>query len=62
MKTVPVWGLAESKKYYGTKDNPGPIYDIFDKSAEFWKGIGEIDSLPDAKAAIDPSFVQQASS
>jgi NitT/TauT family transport system substrate-binding protein len=62
LKTVPVWGLAESKKYYGTKDNPGPIYDIFDKSAEFWKGIGEIKSLPDAKTAIDPSFVQQASS
>jgi len=60
MKTVPIWGIAESKAYYGTKDSPGPIYDIFDKSAQFWKSIGEIKSTPDAKAAIDPSFLQQA--
>lgn len=60
MKTVPIWGMEESREYYGTKDNPGPIYDIFDKSARFWKGIGEIKTMPDAKAAIDPSFVQQA--
>jgi NitT/TauT family transport system substrate-binding protein len=60
LKTVPVWGVAESKKYYGTKDSPGPIYDIFNKSAEFWKGLGEIKTLPDAKGAIDPSFIQQA--
>jgi NitT/TauT family transport system substrate-binding protein len=61
MKTVPIWGLEESKKYYGTKDSPGPIYDIFKKSAAFWKDLGEIKSTPDANSAIDPSFVQQAS-
>jgi NitT/TauT family transport system substrate-binding protein len=60
MKTVPIWGLDESKKYYGTKDDPGPIYDIFDKSAKFWMDTGEIKSMPDAKAAIDPSFIQEA--
>jgi NitT/TauT family transport system substrate-binding protein len=60
MKTVPIWGLAESKAYYGTKDSPGPIYDIFKKSGEFWKKIGETKTTADAKAAIDPSFVQDA--
>ena len=60
LKTVPVWGVKESQDYYGTKDDPGPIYDIFKKSGEFWKGLGEIDSVPDPKGAIDPSFVQQA--
>jgi NitT/TauT family transport system substrate-binding protein len=60
MKIVPIWGIEESRDYYGTKDSPGPIYDIFDKSAKFWKDIGEIDNMPDAKTAIDPSFVQQA--
>jgi NitT/TauT family transport system substrate-binding protein len=60
LKTVPVWGLKESQDYYGTKDSPGPIYDIFKKSAEFWKNLGEIDSVPDPKQAIDPSFIQQA--
>ena len=61
LKTVPVWGVKESQDYYGTKDNPGQIYDIFKKSAEFWKGLGEIDTIPDANKAIDPSFIQQAS-
>jgi NitT/TauT family transport system substrate-binding protein len=61
LKTVPIWGVKESQDYYGTKDSPGPIYDIFKKSAEFWKGLGEIDSIPDPNGAIDPSFVQQAS-
>ena len=61
LKTVPIWGVKESQDYYGTKDKPGPIYDIFKKSAEFWKGLGEIDKIPDPNGAIDPSFVQQAS-
>lgn len=60
MKDVPIWGLKESKAYYGTKSNPGPIFDIFNKSAQFWKTIGEIKTIPDANSAIDPSFVQQA--
>jgi NitT/TauT family transport system substrate-binding protein len=61
MKDVPIWGLQESRDYYGTKSSPGPIYDIFDKSARFWKSIGEIKTMPDAKTAIDPSFVSQGS-
>jgi NitT/TauT family transport system substrate-binding protein len=61
MKDVPIWGIAESKSYYGTKSKPGPIYDIFKKSAQFWKSIGEIKTMPDANGAIDPSFVQSAS-
>jgi NitT/TauT family transport system substrate-binding protein len=60
METVPIWGVKESQDYYGTKDSPGPIYDIFKKSADFWKGLGEIKSSPDANDAIDPSFIQEA--
>jgi NitT/TauT family transport system substrate-binding protein len=59
-KTVPLWTLPESAKYYGTPDNPGPIYDIFTKSAEFWKSTGEIDEVPSPKEAIDPSFLNEA--
>ena len=58
MKDVPLWTVAQSKKYYGTKKRPGAIYKIFTKSAKFWKGIGEIKSVPSPKNAIDPSFVQ----
>jgi NitT/TauT family transport system substrate-binding protein len=61
MKTVPIWGLDESKKYYGTKSSPGPIYDIYKKSGQFWKDIGETHTVADATTAIDPSFIEQAS-
>ena len=57
MKDVPLWSIATSTKYYGTKKKPGPIYKIFNSSARFWKGIGEIKKLPNAKTAIDPTFV-----
>jgi NitT/TauT family transport system substrate-binding protein len=61
METVPIWTIDESKQYYGTADSPGPIYDVFTESAEFWKTIGEIDTVPDPKQAIDPSFLQEFS-
>lgn len=60
MKDVPLWPIATSMKYYGTKKKPGPIYKIFNSSARFWKGIGEIKKLPNAKTAIDPTFVNAA--
>ena len=57
MKDVPLWSVAQSKKYYGTNKRQGAIYKIFTKSAKFWKSIGEIKSVPSPKNAIDPSFV-----
>ena len=59
MKDVPLWTVAQSKKYYGTKKKQGAIYKIFTKSAKFWKGIGEIKTVPSPKNAIDPTFVQK---
>jgi NitT/TauT family transport system substrate-binding protein len=58
MKDVPLWSVAQSKKYYGTKKRPGAIYKIFTKSAKFWKTIGEIKTVPSPKNAIDSTFVQ----
>jgi NitT/TauT family transport system substrate-binding protein len=60
LKTVPLLTLEESAKFYGTSDAPGPAYDVFDQSAEFWQSIGEIEDLPSADDAIDPSFINQA--
>ncbi|TMM23260.1 MAG: transporter substrate-binding domain-containing protein [Actinobacteria bacterium] len=57
MKDVPLWPLSQSKKYYGTRTHPGAIYKIFKKSANFWKSIGEIKTIPSPKNAIDPTFV-----
>lgn len=58
MKDVPLWSLAQSRKYYGTPSHPGPIYSVFDKSAQFWKSIGQIKTLPNAKVSINGSFMR----
>jgi NitT/TauT family transport system substrate-binding protein len=58
MKDVPIWSLAQSRAYYGTPAKPGPIYKVFTDSAKFWKQIGQIKSLPNAKTAIDGSFLR----
>jgi NitT/TauT family transport system substrate-binding protein len=60
MKDVPIWSLAQSKAYYGTPAKPGPIYKVFNESAQFWKKIGQIKTMPNANAAIDGTFVQAA--
>jgi NitT/TauT family transport system substrate-binding protein len=61
METVPIWSIEDSKKFFGTADSPGPINEIFTKSAEFWKELGETDNVPDPSEAIDPSFLQDFS-
>jgi NitT/TauT family transport system substrate-binding protein len=58
MKDVPIWSLAQSRKYYGTPSHPGPIYSIFNSSAQFWKSIGQIKTLPNAKVSINGSFMR----
>ena len=58
MKDVPLWSLAQSRKYYGTPSKPGPIYNVFNSSAQFWKSIGQIKTLPNAKVSINGSFMR----
>ena len=60
LETVPLWTLEDSQEFYGTAEQPGPIYDIFTQSAEFWKSIGEIEEIPDPEGAIDPTFLTNA--
>jgi NitT/TauT family transport system substrate-binding protein len=59
-KTVPLMTLEDSRKFYGTPSDPGPAYDVFDQSAKFWQSTGEINEVPNANDAIDPSFVDKA--
>jgi NitT/TauT family transport system substrate-binding protein len=57
MKDVPLWTVAQSRKYYGRPGKPGPIYAIFNKSAAFWKSIGEIKVVPKPQPYITSRFL-----
>jgi NitT/TauT family transport system substrate-binding protein len=59
LETVPLWTLEESQEYYGTSDQPGAAFDVFAQSAEFWQSIGEIEEIPNAEDAIDPTFLNE---
>jgi NitT/TauT family transport system substrate-binding protein len=59
LETVPLWTLEESQEFYGTADQPGRAYEIFTESAEFWQSIGEIEEIPNAEDAIDPTFLNE---
>lgn len=59
LETVPLWTLEESREFYGTPDQPGRVYEIFTESAEFWQSIGEIEEIPNAEDAIDPTFLNE---
>jgi NitT/TauT family transport system substrate-binding protein len=60
LKTVPLLTLDEGAQFLGTADSPGPAYDVFTQSAEFWQSIGEADEVPSPDGAIDPSFINEA--
>jgi NitT/TauT family transport system substrate-binding protein len=59
-KTVPLLTLEEGTEFFGTADDPGPAYDVFTQSGEFWQSVGEIDEVPSPDDAIDPSFINEA--
>jgi NitT/TauT family transport system substrate-binding protein len=52
-----LWGKDENVAYFGTAEEPGPIYDLTQQAGEFYEGIGVSDNVPDPQAIVDPSFV-----
>ncbi|TGA99800.1 aliphatic sulfonate ABC transporter substrate-binding protein [Sporolactobacillus shoreae] len=54
---VTFYDKAGNVKYFGTKSNPGLIYDVTDKAATFWKKVKLINVQPKASDLIDGSFV-----
>ncbi|MCI1857151.1 MAG: ABC transporter substrate-binding protein [Sporolactobacillus sp.] len=54
---VQFYDKAGNKKYFGSRSNPGLIYDVTDQAATFWKKVGLIKTQPKAADLIDGSFV-----
>ncbi|MDD9148923.1 MULTISPECIES: ABC transporter substrate-binding protein [unclassified Sporolactobacillus] len=56
---VTFYDQAGNEKYFGTKSDPGQIYDVTDKAASFWKKVGLIKKQPKATDLVNGSFVNQ---
>ena len=55
-----LWGAEENEAYFGTAEQPGPIYDLVQQAGEFYESIGVTDNVPDPQAIVDPAFVDGA--
>jgi NitT/TauT family transport system substrate-binding protein len=49
--------LKANLEFYGTKEKPGPMYDVAKKAAQFYVDLKVLSKLPDAGKFIDDSFI-----
>ncbi|WHY90350.1 ABC transporter substrate-binding protein [Neobacillus cucumis] len=58
LQGVQFYDEAGNKKYFGTKDHPGPLHELSKLGADFWKQQKLIDNEPNIDEIINYSFVQ----
>jgi NitT/TauT family transport system substrate-binding protein len=54
---VPLMTLAISKTYFGTAQNPGPVYKTARSSSNFWLRLKKISKMPNLHTLINTSFL-----
>ena len=59
-KGVRWYGIKKNRAYFGTDQNPGPLYDLCRMAANLFKTAGVIEHKPDIGKLIDPRFVHAA--
>lgn len=57
IKTIKFFDLKANLEFYGTKEKPGPMYDVAKKAAQFYVDLKVLSKLPDAGKFIDDSFI-----
>jgi len=57
IKTIKFYDLAGNLEFYGTKDKPGPIYDVGKKAIAFYMNLKLMSQAPDLTKFIDDSFI-----
>ncbi|BCV20277.1 ABC transporter substrate-binding protein [Moorella sp. Hama-1] len=60
LETLRLFNLAQNKEMFGTADKPGTLYTSLQQAIDFGFNNKVIKSKPDAKAMIDPTFVNKA--
>lgn len=55
---IRIMDYEDNVKFFGSADNPGPIYEAFDRCVNAWKQEGIIEASPSSSQSIDASFIQ----
>lgn len=59
VKGVTFFDAATNKAYFGTKEQPGSLYDITQYAIDIWGGLGRLQGNPKPADLIDDAFVNQ---
>ncbi|WP_258360585.1 ABC transporter substrate-binding protein [Moorella sulfitireducens (nom. illeg.)] len=60
LETLRLFNLDQNKEMFGTPENPGTLYTTLQQAVDFGFNNKVIKSKPDAKAMLDPTFVNKA--
>ncbi|RMF88649.1 MAG: taurine ABC transporter substrate-binding protein [Nitrospinota bacterium] len=58
LQGVKLLGREENRKFFGTKENPGPIFTTAAKAIQIWKDFGKLSWEPKPEEIIETKFVQ----
>ena len=57
---VRYYDLEKNLSYFGTEDEPGPLYELCSMASKLLNKYGVIDTQPDISKLIDPQFIDAA--
>jgi NitT/TauT family transport system substrate-binding protein len=58
LSDVRFYGPQENKRYFGTPEKPGDLYDVVQRAVDLWLKTGQIPKPVKPASVIDPTFVQ----
>ena len=59
LPTIIYEGKDRNLEMFGTKNQPGPLYNLYDRISEAWLSEGVINQRDSAEDGIDPTFVRR---
>ena len=59
IKTLKFYDLKENQAFFGTKEKPGPAYEVGKRAGEFYVKLKVLQKTPDLTAFIDSSFIEK---
>lgn len=58
-QTIKFYDLAGNLEFYGTKDKPGPIFDVGKRAGDFYVSLKLLSQVPDLTKFIDNSYISK---
>lgn len=57
IKTIQFYNLKDNLSFFGTKEKPGPIFDVAKRAGQFYVDLKILKAIPDMTKVVDSSFI-----